>query len=187
MPSVPDLITQAAQSAGVDPALAIAVAMRESSLNQAAVGSAGEQGVFQLMPSTAAGLSVDPTDLHQNIAGGVAYLAQQLRTFGGDQAKALAAYNCGPGCVRQAITAGGDNWFAHIPPSTQAYVTSILGNAVGTTPTVTQAAGAISSPDEALAVPPSFNTGTSAGAPPAVLLLGGVGLLAVLALGSARD
>jgi Transglycosylase SLT domain len=182
--TVTDLITQAAQSAGVDPALAIAVATRESSLSQSAVGTSGEQGVFQLLPSTARDLGVDPTDVHQNIAGGTALLGHLLAQFGGDEAKALAAYNCGAGCVHAAIAAGGDRWYEHIPSSTWQYVTSILGNVVPDQTTL-QAAG--TTPD-APAVPPSSNdwipTGTPAAGPSTgeLLALAGVGLLAVLAL-----
>lgn len=126
MSSIPQAIFAEAQRQGVDPSLALEVAQRESGLNQAAIGSSGEIGVFQLMPATAAQLGVDPTNLAQNIQGGIAYLRQMLAQFG-DPAKALAAYNCGPGCVAAATTYGAD-WFSHIPSSTQSYVTSILGN-----------------------------------------------------------
>ena len=86
--------------------LALRIAQRESGFDNNAVGAAGEIGIFQLMPSTAAQLGVDPTDPTQNIAGGVAYIAQMLRTFGGDTQKAAAAFNCGPACVAQAVSIG---------------------------------------------------------------------------------
>jgi soluble lytic murein transglycosylase-like protein len=75
------------------------------------------------MPSTAAALGVtDPTDPAQSIDGGARYLRQQLDAFGGDPAKALAAYNAGPGAVQR---------FGGVPPypETQAYVARILGDA----------------------------------------------------------
>jgi len=59
----------------------------------------GAIGLMQLMPSTAAGLGINPNEIAGNIEGGVKYLKQQLDAFGGDQAKALAAYNAGPGAV----------------------------------------------------------------------------------------
>jgi soluble lytic murein transglycosylase-like protein len=96
--SVQDLITGEAKRQGIDPSLALAVAWRESRYDQSARGSSGEIGVFQLMPGTAAELGVDPSDLAQNIAGGIRYLKQQLARFG-SPALALQAYNAGPGAV----------------------------------------------------------------------------------------
>lgn len=126
--TIQDQITQAANSAGVPAWLALGIAQRESGFDNNAVGSAGEIGIFQLLPSTAAQLGVDPTNPTQNIAGGVAYLAQLLRTFGGDVQKAAAAFNCGPTCVANAVAAPGGNWAAHIPSSTQAYVAGVTGS-----------------------------------------------------------
>jgi soluble lytic murein transglycosylase-like protein len=99
MSDVAQLVSTTATRYGVSPALALAVARKESGLNQAARGAAGEVGVMQLMPATAAGLGVDPYDLAENIEGGVRYLAQMLQRYGGNATKALAAYNAGPGRV----------------------------------------------------------------------------------------
>jgi membrane-bound lytic murein transglycosylase B len=126
--NIPDQITAAANAAGVPAWLALAIAQRESGFDNNAVGSAGEIGIFQLKPSTAAQLGVDPHDPVQNIAGGVAYLAQLLRTFGGDAQKAAAAFNCGPTCVAHAVATSGDNWAAHIPSSTMDYVAGVTGS-----------------------------------------------------------
>lgn len=90
------MIQSAAAAAGVPPQLAVAVAQHESSLNQAAVGTSGELGVFQLMPGTAAQLGVDPSNLQQNIQGGVTYLSQ-MHSLTGNWNDALIAYNEGPG------------------------------------------------------------------------------------------
>lgn len=143
--TVQDQITQAANSTGVPAWLALSIAQRESGFDNSAVGAAGEIGIFQLMPSTAAQLGVDPTDPTQNIAGGVAYIAQMLRTFGGDTQKAAAAFNCGPACVAQAVSIGGANWAAHIPSSTQSYVAGVTGSLPSlsaASPDATNAAGA---------------------------------------------
>jgi Transglycosylase SLT domain len=141
MSTIPQLIIAAAQAQGVDPALALEVAQVESGMNQSAVSSAGAIGVFQLMRTTAAGLGVDPTDLQQNIQGGVRYLAMMLAQFG-DPTAALAAYNWGPANVQAAIAANGTDfsisaapgapsmpaWLATAPAETQNYVTKILAN-----------------------------------------------------------
>jgi soluble lytic murein transglycosylase-like protein len=78
------------------------------------------------MPATAASLGVsDPYDPVQSLDGGARYLRQMLDRFGGDPAKALAAYNAGPGAVTR---------FGGVPPyrETQNYVRNILGG--GSTP-----------------------------------------------------
>ncbi|MCZ2079022.1 MAG: lytic transglycosylase domain-containing protein [Bryobacterales bacterium] len=101
--TVAEQITAAALRNGIDPRLALAVASKESGLNQAARGSKGEIGVFQLMPGTAKDLGVNPLDLSQNIEGGVRYLRQLLHRYG-DPGKALAAYNGGPGNMDRGTT-----------------------------------------------------------------------------------
>src|SRR4051812_41358899 len=117
------LINDAATRNGVDPALLKALIRQESNFNPNARSGAGAAGLTQLMPSTAAGLGVgDPTDPAQAIEGGAKYLRQQLDRFGGDPAKALAAYNAGPGAVQR---------FGGVPPyaETQSYVQRVLGYA----------------------------------------------------------
>ena len=116
-------ITAAAQRNGLDPALLAGLIKQESGFNPNAGSPAGAQGLCQLMPGTARGLGV--TDLHdpaQSIEGGAKYLAQQLKTFNGDVARALAAYNAGPGAVQR---------YGGVPPyaETQNYVRAVQANA----------------------------------------------------------
>jgi soluble lytic murein transglycosylase-like protein len=114
------LIADAAQRNGVDPALLKGLIRQESNFDPAARSSAGATGLTQLMPATAARLGVgDTSDPAQAIEGGARYLRQQLDRFGGDQAKALAAYNAGPGAVQR---------FGGVPPyaETQGYVQKVL-------------------------------------------------------------
>jgi len=92
-------VIDAAAKYGVDPSLAVAVHRQEYNPDQW-VSSAGARGPMQLMPGTARELGVDPDDPQQNIDGGVRYLGQMLKAFGGDQVLALAAYNAGPGRVK---------------------------------------------------------------------------------------
>jgi hypothetical protein len=98
----------------------------------------GAIGIAQIMPGTApeaaklAGLPYDPARLKNdeayNLALGEAYFNKQLRDFGGDERKAAAAYNAGPGAVRRAIAKGGPNgWINHVPRETQNYVAQIPG------------------------------------------------------------
>ncbi len=113
------LIEAAARKYKVDPKLVAAVAEVESNGKQEAVSSAGAIGVMQLMPDTAASLGVDPYNEQQNIEGGAKYLRQMLDTFGGDLTKAVAAYNAGPGAVKD---------YGGVPPyrETQNYVNKVL-------------------------------------------------------------
>lgn len=95
--SVQDLIRQEASKAGVPPELALAVAEQESSFNPTAIGpqlDTGESavGTFQLLPSTAKRLGVDPSDPVQNIRGGTKYLKELLDRHQGDLNKVLAEY-----------------------------------------------------------------------------------------------
>ena len=116
-------ITAAAQANGLDPALLAGLIKQESGFNPSAGSPAGARGLAQLMPGTAAGLGVtNVLDPVQSINGGAKYLKQQLDAFGGDTARALAAYNAGPGAVQR---------FGGIPPyaETQNYVRAVQANA----------------------------------------------------------
>ncbi len=113
-------IQVAAARYGISSHLVDAVAWQESRYNPSARSSAGAIGVMQLMPGTARQLGVsNPHDVRQNVAGGAAYLREQLERFGNNVPLALAAYNAGPGAV---IKYGG------IPPyrETQDYVRKIM-------------------------------------------------------------
>jgi hypothetical protein len=85
---------------------------------------------MQLMPATQREMGVkDPFDTRQNIMGGVGYFDKMLTKYDGDEQKALAAYNAGPGRV-DAVK--GD--LKALPQETQAYVPSVLQRAqVGAT------------------------------------------------------
>lgn len=113
-----DWLEGASQKTGIDQSLLQAVVQAESGGNPEAVSPAGATGLMQLMPNTARGLGVDPTDPKQNVEGGARYLRQMLDRYG-DLPRALAAYNAGPGAVDKH---GG------IPPyrETQHYVQKVL-------------------------------------------------------------
>lgn len=97
---------------------------------------AGAIGIAQVMPGTApeaaklAGLPWDENryrnDADYNRALGKAYFQKQLQENGGDLAKAYAAYNAGPGALRDAVTRAGarpgGDWLSFLPRETQDYV-----------------------------------------------------------------
>ncbi|EIW5945608.1 transglycosylase SLT domain-containing protein [Klebsiella pneumoniae] len=137
----------------IDPdQLATAMFYQESRLsqfdanNQPLTSKKGAVGIAQIMKTTgpeaaeAAGLPWDEerwrNDPAYNMALGKAYLNKQLKTFGGNQVLALAAYNAGPGKVNEWISKYGDprtgsitneDFIRSIPfQETQNYVTKIM-------------------------------------------------------------
>jgi hypothetical protein len=110
-------IRQAAVANGIDPLLLTSLVYAESNFHPNAISRCGAIGLTQLMPKTARGLGVtDPYDPQQNLNGGAAYIARQLRTFGRVDL-ALAAYNAGPGAIGR---------LGAVPDSKQGYVRKIL-------------------------------------------------------------
>ncbi len=96
------LIQDAAKRHGLDPNLVRAVVTAESDFDPSTVSHAGAMGLMQLMPGTASDMGVsDAFDPKQNIEGGTRYLAMMLERFGGDESKALSAYNWGPSNVER--------------------------------------------------------------------------------------
>jgi hypothetical protein len=103
----------------------------------------GALGIAQIMPDTApeaaklAGLEYSPerlrNDTDYNKALGKAYYNEQLRQFGTPEL-ALAAYNAGPGRVRQALKTAdrtGADVMDLLPAETRAYVPRAMGLAGG--------------------------------------------------------
>jgi hypothetical protein len=144
--NIRDLIAQEANSQGVPPAIALAVAQQESEFNQGAIGSQGEVGVFQLMPKFFAQQG-DLSDVFTNVNLGVGYLAQLYRKYG-DWNTALAAYNWGPGNVDKSLAAApsGFTWSTpSLPKTVWSYVQSVLGIAGASSPASLSSAPDLSS------------------------------------------
>ncbi|MEQ0776184.1 transglycosylase SLT domain-containing protein [Paraburkholderia tropica] len=92
----------------------------------------GAQGVMQVMPGTNTdpGFGVRPAQ--DNSAGerarvGRDYLQAMLSRYGGDPAKAWAAYNAGPGTLDTALQQAQKDgkpgaWLSYLPQETQSYV-----------------------------------------------------------------
>ena len=85
---------------GVDPALALSIAKKESGFKHELRSSHGAVGVFQLLPSTANRIGYNPYYLNENIKAGLTYYKMMYKMFGSTEL-ALAAYNAGPGNVKR--------------------------------------------------------------------------------------
>lgn len=85
---------------GVDPAITLSIAKTESGFRHEARSSHGAVGVFQLMPSTARRMGLNPYSLDDNIKGGIMYYKSMYKMFGSMEL-ALAAYNAGPANVKK--------------------------------------------------------------------------------------
>lgn len=117
---------------GLPRGLLDAVYGAESGFGRNLVSPAGALGPFQLMPATAAQYGVaNPFDLGQSANGAGRMFRDLLREFGGDIAKAAAAYNWGDGNVRRDIARYGADWQSHLPRETQRYVQNITGQVIG--------------------------------------------------------
>jgi hypothetical protein len=130
-----DLIALYAEQFDVPADLLRRLVQQESGFNPTAVSPAGAQGLGQVMPATAAdpGYGVRPLaaedlmDPAENLRFSAEYLNAMLREFDGNERLALAAYNAGPGAVKE---------YGDVPPfqETQDYVRAILGGEGPTRP-----------------------------------------------------
>ena len=100
----------------------------------------GATGIAQIMPTTGpeaaklAGLPWDEQkfkyDANYNATLGKAYFDHQTNVFGGDPEKGAAAYNAGPGRLREAMAmaaAHGGSYKDYLPAETQNYLGKIFG------------------------------------------------------------
>lgn len=127
---VRNFILKAAQEVDVDPHLLAAIAKNESGFREHVKSQAGAIGLFQLMPSTAKELGVNPYDSYQNVLGGAKYIKSKIDKYNGDVRLALAAYNAGPGNVDRAIKkAGAFDWDtvqSFLPKETRNFVPKVM-------------------------------------------------------------
>lgn len=105
----------AAQREGLDPDLFSAQIRQESNFNPDARSGAGAIGIAQIMPGTAAGWGVDPTDPRASLDAAAREMARYKKQYGSLR-NALIAYNAGPGRVGKPL-----------PAETQQYINIILG------------------------------------------------------------
>lgn len=120
---------------------------QESRGNCDARSPVGAQGLCQFMPATARGMGVNASDPVSSINGAARYLEQLMDMFDGDAAKAIAAYNCGPGNVRRYVRQYGANWRDYLPAETKHYL-EVVGSGVGSTYVQRRASGATTPEDD---------------------------------------
>jgi len=110
-------IDRASAETGIPKEVIIVMIYYESGGNPRAVSRAGARGLMQLMPRTARALGVQNVfNPEENIMAGARYLRQLLDRYNNNLSLALAAYNAGPGRVRNRIPR---------IPETQRYVRNI--------------------------------------------------------------
>jgi len=96
------IIYSEAKKNDLPPELVAAVVHTESKFVPTARSNRGAVGLMQLVPRTGRWLGArNLSDPAQNIQAGAKYLRYLTDRFGGDQQKAIAAYNAGEGNVRR--------------------------------------------------------------------------------------
>jgi soluble lytic murein transglycosylase len=141
-----DTIRVSASAQALDPAWVLAVVRQESVFNPTARSSAGATGLMQLMPATARHVArkyygepapdrADLIDPEANVRLGTTYLRSVLDDLYGNPVLATAAYNAGPGRVRQWMPSyrdvDADIWVELVPfRETQDYLRKVLSYAV---------------------------------------------------------
>lgn len=114
----------------------------ESSYNPMAYSSSHAAGLWQFIPSTGKIFSLRQDwwydgrrDVIASTQAALDYLTSLNETFDGDWLLALAAYNCGPGCVSRAMKRNRelglptDYWNLQLPRETMNYVPKLLAMA----------------------------------------------------------
>ncbi|MCO6186614.1 lytic transglycosylase domain-containing protein [Rhizobium sp. L1K21] len=145
-------VTAISSAAGLSPeerALSLAIARQESGFNGTAVSPVDARGLMQVMPGTAKeisarlGLAYAPEKLTAddayNALLGSKYAGEQIRRHEGSYILTFAAYNAGPGRVKEWLARFGDprgrptdevvDWIEMIPyPETRFYVQRVMEN-----------------------------------------------------------
>lgn len=140
-----DSLTSEAKKRGLHSSWVFAITRQESGFMADAKSPVGAMGLMQVMPATAKetarkfGIPLsNPNNAllpSVNIQLGAAYLSQIYGQFNGNRVLASAAYNAGPGRVRQWLRGADhlsyDVWVENIPfNETRQYVQNVLSYAV---------------------------------------------------------
>jgi soluble lytic murein transglycosylase len=141
-------VTSLPGGGSTEPSLLFAIVRQESAFSPDATSRVGARGLMQLMPATAANVAGKlqlPFSLERLTSDGVynlqlgrSYIEGLIEDFGGSYPLAIAAYNAGPGRVKQWLHAFGDprgrdigmvDWIESIPfNETRIYVQRVLEN-----------------------------------------------------------
>ena len=140
-----DILSPTAMQLGLDKSWVYGLIRQESRFIMDARSSAGASGLMQVMPGTAQFVARKIglgdyvkdklNDLHTNLVLGSNYLSMVLSNAGGSQPLATAAYNAGPGRMRQWRAAVQEPMegavFAESIPflETRVYVKNVMANA----------------------------------------------------------
>jgi len=95
----------------------------ESELKSKALSHVGAVGPWQLMPATAERFGVvHPFYIHENVRGGVAYLAELQQLFHGDLRLVMAAYAAGERQIRpRGLSYSSQEVYAYVQRIAQQY------------------------------------------------------------------
>lgn len=91
----------AARRHGLDPSIFVRQIQQESGFNPNAVSPAGARGIAQIMPATARGWGVDPSDPKAALNAAAKNMARYVKDYGSYE-NALRAYNAGPGAIERS-------------------------------------------------------------------------------------
>jgi soluble lytic murein transglycosylase-like protein len=107
----------------MSPALVRAVIQVESAWQPGVVSSKGAMGLMQLMPATAEHFGVThPFYIHENLRGGVAYLAELQKLFHGDLRLVIAAYAVGEKPIlARGLEYSSEEVYTHVQRIAQQY------------------------------------------------------------------
>ena len=140
-----DQLVREARNRDIHSSWVFAITRQESAFMSDAKSGVGAMGLMQLMPATAKetakrfGIPLSSPQLAYrpeiNIQLGTAYLSQIYGQFNGNRVLASAAYNAGPGRVRQWLRGADhlsyDVWIENIPfDETRQYVQNVLSYSV---------------------------------------------------------
>ncbi|HEY0756197.1 MAG TPA: transglycosylase SLT domain-containing protein [Ktedonobacteraceae bacterium] len=117
---------QDARVAGIPYVYFVRQIQQESGYNPNAVSVTNAEGIAQFEPYTASGLGINPWDPNDALRGAAHLMANYYHQYG-NYAKALGAYNAGPGAVQGAVYSCGTYWLSCMPAQSQDYVYRIMG------------------------------------------------------------